>query len=98
DYPSTRRKALSTLLDHARQRDTLTLWHLLTRVTPEERIQVFGRMSILAPPPTGVTSDGILALDQKMLQAWKEALEPGWIGYEKGSSKTGGGAYGKKGL
>ena len=98
DYPSTRSKALSTLLDQARQRDTLTLWHLLTRVTPEERIHVFGRMANLAPPPTGVTDEGILALDEKMLETWRQALEPDWTGSEKGSSKKAYGAYGKQGL
>ena len=98
DYPSARKNALVTLLDHARQRDTLTLWHLLTRVTPEERIQVFGRMASLAPPPMGVTDAGVLALDPQMLQAWRERLEPGWIGSEKGSSKTKDGTYGKQGL
>lgn len=98
DYPSTRNKALFTLLDHARQRDTLTLWHLLTRVTPEERIQVFGRMASLSPPPMGVTDAGVLALDPQMLKAWREKLEPGWIGSEKGSTKKADGAYGKQGL
>ena len=98
DYPSMRNKALITLLDHARQRDTLTLWHLLTRVTPEERIQVFGRLASLSPPPMGVTDAGVLALDPQMLQAWRERLEPGWIGSEKGSSKSKDGTYGKQGL
>jgi ferric-dicitrate binding protein FerR (iron transport regulator) len=98
DDPPARSKALFTLLDHAGSRDTLTLWHLLARVTPEERIHVFGRMSILSPPPLGVTRDGVLVLDQKMLQTWREALEPGWIGSEKGATKTADGAYWKKGL
>ena len=96
--PPARTIALTTLLNHARQRDTLTLWHLLSRVSPEHRSLVYEKMAVLAPPPSGVTQDGVLVLDQKMLQTWREALEPGWIGYEKDKSKTAVDAYGKQGL
>ena len=96
--PPARSIALSTLLNEARPRDSLTLWHLLSRVSPEHRGIVYGKLAVLAPPPPGVTQEGVLALDQKMLQTWREALEPNWIGYEKGKSKTADGAYWKKGL
>lgn len=98
DDPPTRGTAFIAILEQSRPRDSLTLWHLLPRVTPEERDLLFKRLAILAPPPIGVTEEGILALDQKMLQSWREALQPGWIGSEKGWTKTADGAYGKKGL
>ena len=39
----------------------MTLWHLLTRGTPEERARVYDRLAALAPPPEGVTREQILA-------------------------------------
>ena len=42
-------------------RDAMTLWHLLTRGTPEERARVYDRLAALAPPPEGVTREQILA-------------------------------------
>jgi hypothetical protein len=67
------------LLKEARTRDTLTLWHLLTRTSGADRVRVYERLAQLAPPPSNVTRDGILSLDQRMLDAWKGALEPGWF-------------------
>jgi anti-sigma factor RsiW len=67
--------ALSTLLKEARPRDTLTLWHLLARTSGADRARVYERLARLAPPPASVTRDGVLSLDQRMLDAWKDALE-----------------------
>ena len=60
------------MLDQARPRDTLTLWHLLTRVDGEDRVRVYDKMAAFAPPPAGVTREGVLQLDQKMLDAWRD--------------------------
>lgn len=84
DDAKARSDALASLLDQARPRDTLTLWHLLARVRADERILVFEKLALFAPPPPGVTRDGVLALDQKMLETWRTALEPSWIGAGKG--------------
>jgi hypothetical protein len=70
--------ALNLLLDQARTRDTLTLWHLLARVNSEDRLRVYEKMAALAPPPTGVTREGVLQLDQQMLETWRHALESTW--------------------
>jgi FecR protein/Putative zinc-finger len=72
--------ALTSLLDQARPRDTLTLWHLLARVDGEERVRVYEKMAAFVPPPAGVTREGILQLDQQMLESWRHALESSWIG------------------
>ena len=70
---------LNVMLDEARPRDTLTLWHLLSRVEMENRSRVYERLAALAPPPAGVTRDGVMKLDEKMLALWKDHLEIIWI-------------------
>jgi len=87
DIPPRRSYAISTLVDQARPRDTLTLWHLLPRVNEEERGRLYDKLAVLAPPPAGVTREGILQLDPQMLETWKHVLQPGWIGSGKGFSK-----------
>jgi hypothetical protein len=77
--------ALGLLLDQARPRDTLTLWHLLARVNGADRVRVYDKMAAFVPPPPGVTREGILQLDQQMLETWRHALESSWIG---GSTKV----------
>ena len=72
--------ALAVLLDQARPRDTLTLWHLLARVNGEDRERVYERMAAFVPPPAGVTREGVLRLDQQMLESWKKELEATWTG------------------
>jgi len=89
----TRSVALASILDQARTRDTLTLWHLLARVDGEDRGRVYDKMAALMPPPAGVTREGILALDQKMLDAWHEELELTWMGVGKGVPKPVAEAY-----
>jgi predicted anti-sigma-YlaC factor YlaD len=70
--------ALDLVLAEARPRDTLTLWHLLSRVNESDRIRVFDRMATLSPPPPGVSREGILQLNEPMLQLWKESLVDLW--------------------
>ena len=68
------------MLSEARPRDTLTLWHLLPRVNGRERELVYERMATCVPPPDGVTRDGVLRLNEQMLQLWKDKLEKSWSG------------------
>src|SRR5215213_2698448 len=86
DEPA-RSAALTVILDQARGRDTLTLWHLLARVDGEDRARVYDRMAVFVPPPAGVTREGVLALDQKMLDAWRETLQTTWNFAGKGVPK-----------
>ena len=73
------RAALERVLSGARARDTLTLWHLLARVDGDERARVYERLAALAPPPEGVTREGVLRLDREMLDDWKQRLEADWL-------------------
>jgi hypothetical protein len=92
---AARRAALNAMLDQARPRDTLTLWHLLTRVEGEDRARVYDKMAVLFPPPAGVTREGILTLNQQMLDAWRDAMETTWMGIWKGVPKPLAEAYWK---
>jgi hypothetical protein len=61
-----------------RLRSAVTLWHLLQRVDSNHRAPVYERLGGLAPPPAGVTREGILALDRPMLERWRKSLSPMW--------------------
>jgi hypothetical protein len=87
--PATRTTALEEMLAHSRPRDTLTLWHLLPRVNENDRVRVYEKMESFAAPPAGVTREGVLKLDQKMLEQWRDALQASWGGPGiKGIPKT----------
>ena len=66
--------ALDLVLSTARKRDAMTLWHLLTRGTAEERARVYERLAALAPPPDGVTRELILAGNRVALDRWWDHL------------------------
>ncbi len=66
--------ALDAILHGARKEDALTLWHLLARTTGKERGRVFDRLAGVMPPPAGVTREGVLAGDRRMLDRWWEEL------------------------
>lgn len=72
--PQPRADDLQTILTHSRQRDALTLWHLLARVEGDQRVRVFDRLAKLVPPPPSVTKEGILRLDRPMLDQWWNTL------------------------
>jgi anti-sigma factor RsiW len=70
--------ALSTILAECRIRDTLTLWHLLSRVDAGDRGRVFDRIAALTPLPVGVSREQALNLDPETLKRWKEELAWTW--------------------
>lgn len=78
DFEDGGRPALDTILSEARVRDTLTLWHLLSRVDPGDRRRVLDRMVALTPMPKGVDRDRVLALDRDSLTRWREELAWTW--------------------
>jgi hypothetical protein len=82
---------LGKILAESRQRDALTVWHLLARVDESERGSVYDRLATLVPPPSGVSRDGILRLDQKMLDLWWNQLGLGdaslWRTWERSWSE-----------
>ena len=85
--PAERNALLGILLVGARKDDAMTLWHLLSRVSDADRPGVYDRLAVLAPPPTGITREGILRLDRSMLDSWWSSFGFGdiylWRTYER---------------
>ena len=79
DFENGGDDALKALLGEARPRDTFTLWHLLSSVEADQRIQVLNRMIELVGLPDGITREGTLRLDQKTLDAWKDEMDTVWF-------------------
>jgi hypothetical protein len=79
DFHQGGAKALNVVLAEAREYDTLTLWHLLSRVRGAERARVYERLAALISPPQAVTREGVLRLDKRMLDLWKQELEWAWF-------------------
>ena len=69
-----RNEDLTIVLSQARKRDALTVWHLLSRVDESRRATVYDRLASLAPPPKSVTREGVLQLDQPMIDSWWNEL------------------------
>jgi hypothetical protein len=90
--PDQRASSLDTILQQARKRDALTLWHLLVRVNEGDRGRVYDRLAKLVPPPPAVTRDGIMNLDQMMLDMWWNELGLGdvsvWRTFERSWPET----------
>jgi hypothetical protein len=70
--------ALSAMLAESRTRDTLTLWHLLSRTDAGDRVRVYERMEALSPLPDGISREQVLALDAESLRRWREELAWTW--------------------
>jgi FecR-like protein len=71
---SRRREALRTVLQRARGRDAMTLWHLIPRVGDADRAAVVDALARHVPAPSSVSRDAVLRLDRAALDAWWNAL------------------------
>jgi hypothetical protein len=69
--------AIAVILEKARPRDAISLWHLLRRVQPGERGQVYDRLSQFITVPTGVTREGVLEADPQMIDSLWNTLDLG---------------------
>jgi hypothetical protein len=72
--PQERAATLTHLLENSRDKDVVTLWHLLARLDASERDRVFDRLATFVPPPQGVTRAGIRDGDRDMLERWWDQL------------------------
>ena len=81
---AVREAALTSVLDQARPRDTLTLWHLFRRSEGADRERLYDKLASFVPPPAGVTREGMLSGDEKMTSDWLAVLESMWTGNTSG--------------
>jgi FecR protein len=79
--------ALDRILEAARPRDGLTLWHLLTRVPAAQRGTAFDRFAQLVKLPADVTRDAVVERDPAAIDLCWDALElentSWWRGWER---------------
>lgn len=78
DFENGSAKSLKILLNEAREKDAITLWHLLSRTNGKEREQVFETLHGLVKLPECCTKEGILKLDKKMLEMWQREIGIVW--------------------
>jgi hypothetical protein len=78
DFTGGGSAAVTTVLSESRVRDTLTLWHLLSRVPPNDRERVYDRIAGLAPPPDTISRADALRLDRETLTRLREELAWKW--------------------
>jgi hypothetical protein len=79
--------ALRLVLDRARPRDAMTLWHLIARVAPSNRAAVVDALAARVPLPAAVTREAVMRLDRAALDQWWDALglrEASWWRMWKG--------------
>jgi hypothetical protein len=75
DFADGGDNALRTIVKTARSQDVLTLWNLLSRVSPDRRPLVIDGLLRYVDFPPGVTRDGIARLEPQMLARWKERMD-----------------------
>jgi hypothetical protein len=79
DFENGGDQALDIVLAEATERDTFTLWNLLPRVSVSQRERVLDQMIALVGLPQGITREGTLSLDKKMLDLWVEEMDTVWF-------------------
>jgi len=79
DFAGGGEKSLNFMLKNSHCHDTVTLWNLISRVPKNERGKVFDVIVTFIKLPETVTREGILNLDQKMLEALRGELETLWF-------------------
>lgn len=70
DFNGGAREDLEMVLRESEICEVFTLWQLLPEVRDEYRGLIYDRMAQILPPPAGVTREGVLALDENMMQVW----------------------------
>jgi hypothetical protein len=71
--------AFDRLLAATTDRDTLTLWHVMRRIDPEERGRAYDRLARFAPPPKGAPREAVVRGEHEAIAAYREVLAPLWF-------------------
>ncbi len=78
DFKNGGKASLEKILKLSGSKDTLTLWHLLSRVSAEERRMVLNKILSHTKLPADISKEGILKLDKDMLRQLKNEVEILW--------------------
>ena len=76
-FGGRRGTTLNRILASSTEKETITLWNLLQRVTPEQKSAVYDKLYELVPHPDSIKKKEILNLDPDALQAWLEEIK--WL-------------------
>jgi anti-sigma factor RsiW len=79
DFASGGSKAVAEMLEHRSRYDVITLWHLLSRVGKSDRGKIFEALVSYVALADGVTREGVLSLDKKMMERWRVDVENVWF-------------------
>ncbi|MGQ0540617.1 MAG: FecR domain-containing protein [Blastocatellia bacterium] len=79
DFSNGGSRAVQQIIAEADFYDIISLWHLLSRVSKNDRSTVYEALAKYVAPPAGVTREGILNLDKKMLANWRSEVETAWF-------------------
>ena len=79
DFSNGGSRAVDDMLASRGFYDMVTLWHLLARVPRADREKVYTALAAYVAPPQGVTLDGVMRLDKKMLGDWHDEVKRVWF-------------------
>jgi hypothetical protein len=65
---------ISRILDAASDKDIFSLWHLIKKANRIYRPLIFDRLNSLSPAPEKVKKDGVIQLDDEMMNTWLEKM------------------------
>jgi hypothetical protein len=74
DFGKNKREALAKVLQESREKDALSLWHILQKTIGDERELTLSKLDDLVELPEGVTVEGILKGDRQMMDHFWESL------------------------
>ncbi len=65
---------LSRILDAASVKDIFSLWHLIKKANRIYRPIIFDRLNSLSPVPEKVTKEGVMQLNNEMMNTWLDKM------------------------
>jgi len=74
-FGGKRGTTLNRILASSTEKENITLWNLIRRVTPEQKGAVYDKLYELVPHPDNIAKKEILNLDQDALQGWLEEIK-----------------------
>ncbi len=80
DFENGGNTEIKKILDYSTSYDTITLWHLISRVDEQMRVNVVERLEQFVPLPKDVSREAVTMLDKPSLDKWRGEVERIWFG------------------